>query len=90
MYVRQAKPTFAFGLLAVSLSFFRAPAAQGAAADEIEDCLTCHGNDSLSVTLESGEEAPLFMKRELLPFHNVGKNLPVMDQDLWTTLNEVL
>ena len=66
MYARLTKPTFALSLVLFSLSWVLPAVAQGTAADEIEECLTCHGNDSLSVTLESGEEAPLFMKRELL------------------------
>ena len=66
MYVRLAKPTFTLGLLVFLRFVLLAPVSWGAAVDENEECLSCHGNDSLSVTLESGEEAPLFMKRELL------------------------
>jgi predicted CXXCH cytochrome family protein len=33
---------------------------------ENEECLSCHGQEGLSTILDSGEEAPLFMKVELL------------------------
>jgi Doubled CXXCH motif (Paired_CXXCH_1). len=78
MYAWSTKPTFALGLLTFAVSLVVSPVAQGAAADEIGECLTCHGNDSLSVTLESGEEAPLFMKGELLA-GSVHKNLRCTD-----------
>src|ERR1039457_6910041 len=78
MYARLTKPTFALSLVLFSLSWVLPAVAQGTAADEIEECLTCHGHDSLSVTLESGEEAPLFMKRELLDA-SVHKNLCCTD-----------
>ncbi len=35
-------------------------------SDDNDACLSCHGQEDLSMTLASGEEAPLFMKRELL------------------------
>ncbi len=72
------KPTFALGLLTFSLSCLLTPSARGAASDEAEDCLACHGDDSLTMKLENGEEAPLFMKRELLA-GSVHKNLRCTD-----------
>jgi predicted CXXCH cytochrome family protein len=49
----------------VLVSFFPATAA-AAATDEAEACLICHGDEQLTMTLESGEKAPLFMRHELL------------------------
>ncbi len=78
MYVRPTKPTFALSLVLLSLSWVLPAAAQETAADANEECLTCHGDESLSMTLESGEEASLFMKRELLE-GSVHKNLRCTD-----------
>ncbi len=78
MYARLSNPTFALSLVLFSLYGVLPALAQTTAADEIEECLSCHGNDDLSVTLESGEEAPLFMKRELLDA-SVHKNLRCTD-----------
>jgi predicted CXXCH cytochrome family protein len=84
MYSLTAKPTFSLAFLTFALSVVVSPVAHGAASDEsaaaneAEDCLACHGNDTLTVTLASGEEAPLFMKRELLA-GSVHKNLRCTD-----------
>jgi predicted CXXCH cytochrome family protein len=62
------------GLVLVSSSAI----AQSAASEEIDECLSCHGQEDLSMTLENGEEAPLFMKRELLA-ESVHKGLRCTD-----------
>jgi predicted CXXCH cytochrome family protein len=43
-----------------------ARAAPSSADEEIDGCLACHGQQDMSMTLASGETAPLFMKSELL------------------------
>jgi predicted CXXCH cytochrome family protein len=62
-------------LLAVS---FVPSSADAATDDEAQACLSCHGDESLSITLESGEKAPLFMKQEVLA-GSVHKNLHCTD-----------
>ncbi len=61
-----AKRASTLGLLAFLLAPFAALAEEGRAAPESVECLSCHGEQTLTVKLESGEEAPLFMKKELL------------------------
>ena len=61
-----AKRASALGLFALLLSSAPAFAGVEAPATEADECLSCHGEESLKVTLESGEEAPLFMKKEVL------------------------
>ena len=53
---------FALGLFVLLLL----PARGHADAGEVPDCLSCHGDENLKLTLENGEEAPLYMKREAL------------------------
>jgi predicted CXXCH cytochrome family protein len=54
------------GLLAGLPATRLADAAREAAPAEAGSCLECHGDESLRLKLESGEEAPLFMKPEVL------------------------
>jgi predicted CXXCH cytochrome family protein len=66
MKVRPAKSATTLGLFAVLLLPWVPRVAFAATDDEAEACLSCHGDENLSMTLESGEKAPLFMKKELL------------------------
>jgi predicted CXXCH cytochrome family protein len=54
------------GLALILLVSSLSASVQASAEEDIEACLSCHGQEDLSMKLESGEEAPLFMKRELL------------------------
>jgi predicted CXXCH cytochrome family protein len=56
----------ALTFVAIALPPLKVEAAQAMATDEIDGCLRCHGDEKLTVKLESDESAPLFMKRELL------------------------
>jgi predicted CXXCH cytochrome family protein len=46
--------------------------------EEKDKCLSCHGQENLSMTLDNGQAAPLFMKGELLA-GSVHKNLRCTD-----------
>jgi predicted CXXCH cytochrome family protein len=62
----RAPTALGLGLFVLWLSPARAAAADNAAGAEAEACLSCHGDESLTVKLENGEDAPLFMKPEPL------------------------
>jgi len=49
-----------------ALGFLTLLFAPVAAAEEANDCLSCHGEEGLTLTLENGEEAPLFVKQDAL------------------------
>lgn len=51
---------------------------QASVEQQRESCLSCHGQEGLSMTLANGQVAPLFMKRELLD-GSVHKDLPCTD-----------
>jgi len=61
-----AKQASALGLFVFFLSPAITVADEVAVAPENDECLACHGDDSLTMTLDSGEEASLFMKKEVL------------------------
>jgi nitrate/TMAO reductase-like tetraheme cytochrome c subunit len=54
------------GLALLVLGVLASATALAGPADENEECLSCHGQEDLSKTMKNGEEAPLFMKHELL------------------------
>ncbi len=53
-------------MLAMVMASMVPPVNMAAMADESDGCLSCHGDEKLTVTLENGEEAPLFMNKDLL------------------------
>jgi predicted CXXCH cytochrome family protein len=66
-------PTLLLALLLLGLASATAARAATQSAQEKGDkdeenqaCLTCHGQEDLSMKLDSGEDAPLFMRPELL------------------------
>ena len=63
MVKKHMKPTFLFVVISSFVAFATASAAT---EDENEECLSCHGNEDMTVSLENGKEAPLFMKADLL------------------------
>jgi hypothetical protein len=52
--------------LLVLLALGPAPAWAASAEEQKDGCLSCHGKEDLTMTLDNGQTAPLFMKRELL------------------------
>jgi predicted CXXCH cytochrome family protein len=66
MRLRPTRRVFTIGLFATVIASVALPVTRPAIAEETDDCLGCHGDDKLSVTLENGDEAPLFMNKELL------------------------
>ncbi len=65
-------------LAIVAAPLIAASAVHAAAEDENQECLSCHGNEDMTVTLENGQEASLFMNAEHLA-SSVHKQLRCVD-----------
>ena len=65
--------------LALAVVCARAAAAQDSAKEEIETCLSCHSDDSLSVTFENGQSHALAVDRNAFAHSVHGDNLKCTD-----------